>query len=210
MESLPFTLPYFAGAYLIGSLSFAVIVSKLMGLPDPRSFGSGNPGATNMLRTGKKTAAVLTLLGDFSKGYVAVKLAEYIGAHYGLNPAAIYAACLGVFIGHLFPLYFGFNGGKGVATALGILFALHPMLGLGCLATWLVVFALSRISSLSALAAAAAAPVYAYVLLNDYGAVGILSVLVGLLFWRHRGNIRRLLSGEEGGFAKPTGISKKE
>jgi glycerol-3-phosphate acyltransferase PlsY len=210
MESLLPALPYFIGAYLIGSLSFAVIVAKLMGLPDPRSFGSGNPGATNMLRTGKKTAAVLTLLGDLAKGYVAVALARYIGGQYGLNPAAIYAACLGVFVGHLFPVYFAFKGGKGVATALGVLLALHPLLGLWCIGTWLVVFGLSRISSLSALTAAAAAPVYAHFLLDDPNAVGVLIVLVALLFWRHRGNIRRLLSGEEGGFAKPRGISKKD
>lgn len=207
MESLLPALPYFIGAYLIGSLSFAVIVAKLMGLPDPRSFGSGNPGATNMLRTGKKTAAILTLLGDLAKGYVAVMLARYFGAQHGVNPDAIYAASLGVFIGHLFPVFFGFKGGKGVATALGVLFALHPVLGMWSLGTWLVMFGLTRISSLSALTAAAAAPLYAYFLL-DPKAVGVLIVLAILLFWRHRGNIKRLLSGEEGGFGK--GIAKKD
>jgi glycerol-3-phosphate acyltransferase PlsY len=202
MESLLPALPYFFGAYLLGSLSFAVIVAKVMGLPDPRSFGSGNPGATNMLRTGKKTAAILTLIGDLAKGYLAVMLAHLIGEQYGMNPAAVYAASLGVFIGHLFPVFFGFKGGKGVATALGVLIALHPLLGLGCLATWLIVFGLSRISSLAALTAAAAAPVYAHWLLNDPNAIGVLIVLVALLFWRHRGNIKRLLAGEEGGFRK--------
>jgi glycerol-3-phosphate acyltransferase PlsY len=202
MESLLPALPYFFGAYLLGSLSFAVIVAKVMGLPDPRSFGSGNPGATNMLRTGKKTAAILTLIGDLAKGYLAVMLAHLIGEQYGMNPAAVYAASLGVFIGHLFPVFFGFKGGKGVATALGVLIALHPLLGLGCLATWLIVFGLSRISSLAALTAAVAAPVYAHWLLNDPNAIGVLIVLVALLFWRHRGNIKRLLAGEEGGFRK--------
>lgn len=203
MESLLPALAYFIGAYLIGSLSFAVIVAKLMGLPDPRSFGSGNPGATNMLRTGKKTAAVLTLLGDLAKGYVAVVLAHQIGTRFEAAQLATNAAALGVFIGHLFPVYFGFKGGKGVATALGVLLALHPLLGLWSMATWLVVFGLSRISSLAALAAAATAPIYAHLLLDDPNAVGVLVLLVALLFWRHRTNIRRLLSGEEGRFAKP-------
>ncbi|MGO9443660.1 MAG: glycerol-3-phosphate 1-O-acyltransferase PlsY [Thiobacillaceae bacterium] len=203
MESVLPALPYFVGAYLIGSLSFAVIVAKLTGLPDPRSFGSGNPGATNMLRTGKRSAAALTLLGDLSKGYVAVSLARHIGARYAVGPDAMYVACLGVFLGHLFPIYFGFKGGKGVATALGVLLALHPALGMLSVATWLVVFGLSRISSLSALIASAAAPVYAHLLLNDSRAVGVLIVLTTLLFWRHRGNIRRLLSREEGRIAKP-------
>jgi acyl phosphate:glycerol-3-phosphate acyltransferase len=203
MESVLPALPYFIVAYLIGSLSFAVIVAKLTGLPDPRSFGSGNPGATNMLRTGKRSAAALTLLGDLSKGYVAVSLARHIGVRYAVGPDAMYVACLGVFLGHLFPIYFGFKGGKGVATALGVLLALHPALGMLSVATWLVVFGLSRISSLSALIAAAAAPVYAHLLLNDSRAVGVLIVLTTLLFWRHRGNIRRLLSREEGRVAKP-------
>jgi acyl phosphate:glycerol-3-phosphate acyltransferase len=203
MESLLPALASFIGAYLIGSLSFAVIVARLMGLPDPRSFGSGNPGATNMLRTGKKAAAVLTLLGDLAKGYAAVVLARQLGAQAGHALIATYAAALGVFIGHLFPVYFSFKGGKGVATLLGVLLALHPLLGLWSLGTWLVVFGLSRISSLAALAAAAAAPLYAHLLMDDPNAVGVIVVLVALLFWRHRGNIRRLLSGEEGRFAKP-------
>ncbi|MGA7951331.1 MAG: glycerol-3-phosphate 1-O-acyltransferase PlsY [Thiobacillaceae bacterium] len=203
MESLAFALPYFIAAYFIGSLSFAVIVARLMGLPDPRSFGSGNPGATNMLRTGKKTAAALTLVGDLAKGFIAVLLAGWIGSKLDLAWLASYAAALGVFVGHLFPVYFGFKGGKGVATALGVLLALQPLLGLLCVATWLAVFWLSRTSSLSALAAAAAAPIYGLILLKDARGVAVLLTISALLFWRHRGNIRRLMSGEEGRFAKP-------
>jgi glycerol-3-phosphate acyltransferase PlsY len=203
MESLAFALPYFVAAYFIGSLSFAVIVARLMGLPDPRSFGSGNPGATNMLRTGKKAAAALTLMGDLAKGFVAVMLAGWIGGKLDLTWLASYAAALGVFVGHLFPVFFGFKGGKGVATALGVMLALQPLLGLLCVVTWLAVFWLSRTSSLSALAAAAAAPVYGLILLKDVRGFAVLLTLTALLFWRHRGNIRRLMSGEEGRFAKP-------
>lgn len=203
MERLAFALPYFIVAYFIGSLSFAVIVARLMGLPDPRSFGSGNPGATNMLRTGRKAAAALTLVGDLAKGFVAVLIAGWIGSKLDLTWLASYAAALGVFVGHLFPVYFGFKGGKGVATALGVLLALHPLLGLLCMSTWLVVFWLTRTSSLSALAAAAAAPVYGLVLLKDATGVAVLLAISALLFWRHRTNIKRLLAGEEGRFAKP-------
>jgi glycerol-3-phosphate acyltransferase PlsY len=191
------------GAYLIGSLSFAVIIARLMGLPDPRTFGSGNPGATNILRTGKKTAAALTLLGDAAKGWLAVWLAGIAGAHFGVQILAVHLAAIAVFLGHLFPVFFGFKGGKGVATALGIMLALDPWLGFAVFATWLVVFAISRISSLSALVAALLAPIYGTFLNGSRILILTLGVLTVLLLWRHRANIQRLLAGEEGRFAKP-------
>lgn len=203
MQSLFPALMIALGAYLIGSLSFAVIVARLMGLPDPRSFGSGNPGATNILRTGKKTAAALTLLGDTAKGWLAVSLAGLAGAHFGTQILAMHVAALAVFLGHLFPVFFGFKGGKGVATALGIMLALDPWLGLAVFATWLAVFAISRISSLSALTASLLAPVYGAFFTGSRVTILTLCVLSALLLWRHRGNIQRLLSGEEGRFAKP-------
>lgn len=203
MQSLIPALMIALGAYLIGSLSFAVIVARAMGLPDPRSFGSGNPGATNILRTGKKTAAALTLLGDAAKGWLAVWLAGLAGAHFGVQILAVHLAALAVFLGHLFPVFFSFKGGKGVATALGIMLALDPWLGLAVLATWLAVFAVSRISSLSALAAALLAPVYAAFFTGSRITILTLCVLAALLLWRHSANIKRLLAGEEGRFAKP-------
>ena len=203
MQSLFPALMIAAGAYLIGSLSFAVIVARIMGLPDPRSFGSGNPGATNILRTGKKTAAALTLLGDTAKGWLAVWLAGLVGAHFGVQVMAIHLAAVAVFLGHLYPVFFGFKGGKGVATALGIMLALEPWMGLAVLVTWLVVFAVSRISSLSALIAALVAPVYGAFFTGSRLTILTLCVLSALLLWRHRANIQRLLAGEEGRFAKP-------
>lgn len=189
-------------AYLLGSLSFAVLVSRAFGLPDPRSHGSGNPGATNMLRTGRKSAAVLTLLGDMAKGWLAVWLAAYLSARYQLPGWVVYAAALAVFLGHLYPVFFGFKGGKGVATALGVMFAISPWLGLACVGAWMIVFAFTRISSLAALVAAAIAPFFGFYLLRDVSALAALLILSGLIFWRHQANIKRLLSGEEGRFAK--------
>jgi acyl phosphate:glycerol-3-phosphate acyltransferase len=203
MQSLFPALMIALGAYLIGSLSFAVIVARIMGLPDPRTFGSGNPGATNILRTGKKTAAALTLLGDAAKGWLAVWLAGLAGAHLGVQILAMHLAAITVFLGHLFPVFFGFKGGKGVATALGIMIALDPWLGLAVFATWLVVFAVSRISSLSALLAALLAPIFGAYFTGSRVTVITLCVLTVLLLWRHRANIQRLLAGEEGRFAKP-------
>ncbi len=203
MQSLIPALMIALGAYLIGSLSFAVIVARAMGLPDPRTFGSGNPGATNILRTGKKTAAALTLLGDAAKGWLAVWLAGFAGAHFGVQILAIHLAALAVFLGHLFPVFFGFKGGKGVATALGIMLALDPWMGLAVFATWVAVFAVSRTSSLSALLAALLAPVYAAFFTGNRITILTLCVLTALLLWRHRANIQRLLAGEEGRFAKP-------
>lgn len=191
-------------AYLIGSLSFAVIISRLFGLPDPRKHGSGNPGATNMLRTGRKSAAALTLLGDMSKGWLVVYLARYFGSQYDMEIIATYCAALAVFLGHLYPVFFGFKGGKGVATALGVLLGISLWLGLATLASWLLVFLITRISSLAALTAATVAPIIGAYLIGGMLPVVVLCIISALIFWRHRTNIRRLLTGEEGHFPKPT------
>ncbi|MHB9018670.1 MAG: glycerol-3-phosphate 1-O-acyltransferase PlsY, partial [Burkholderiales bacterium] len=175
---------------------------RVFGLPDPRSHGSGNPGATNMLRTGRKAAAALTLAGDLAKGWVAVSLAAWVRTRYGLTDNVVYAAMVAALLGHIYPLFFGFKGGKGVATALGVLLALSPLLGAICALVWLAVFAIRRISSLAALTAAAAAPLAGFYLLKSPAAGIALFLLAALIFWRHRANIARLLSGTEGGFAK--------
>ncbi len=184
-------------AYLIGSISFAVVVSKTMGLPDPHSYGSGNPGATNVLRTGNKKAALLTLLGDGLKGWLAVWLAQRFGPDYGVDQTGIALVAVAVFLGHLFPVFHRFAGGKGVATAAGILFAIHPWLGLGTLATWLIIAAFFRYSSLAALVSAVFAPFF-YVLMfgTDVVAAAILAISA-LLILRHRQNIAKLLAGQE-------------
>ena len=186
------------GAYLLGSLSFAVIVSRCFGLPDPRSFGSGNPGATNVLRTGKKAAALLTLLGDGGKGYVAVMLARL--AMPDAPESLLAGVALAAFAGHLWPVFFGFRGGKGVATAGGILLAINAWLGIGTLATWLIIVLVSRISSLGAVAAAVFAPLWSLWLFGTSAITVAVGVIAALLLYRHRENIRRLLSGEEGRF----------
>jgi len=189
-------------AYLIGSLSFAVIVSSVMGLNDPRSYGSGNPGATNVLRSGSKTAAALTLLLDAVKGLVPVLLVKYIGPDYGLHEGTLALVAIAAFLGHLFPVFFKFKGGKGVATALGVLLGLSGWLGLFVLLTWLAVAFVTRYSSLSALLAAVLAPVY-YVLFGGslwaYDKPVLLAVIAmsALLLWRHAENISRLLKGQE-------------
>nr|WP_206199322.1 glycerol-3-phosphate 1-O-acyltransferase PlsY [Parasulfuritortus cantonensis] len=191
-------------AYLIGSLSFAVIFSKAFGMADPRSYGSGNPGATNVLRSGRKAVAALTLLGDALKGVAAVLLAKWATARYGLPDFVPALAGFSVLLGHIWPVFFGFQGGKGVATALGLLLALNLWLGLACAATWLVVFLVTRVSSLSALVAAGTAPVYAWFIDGNAVATGAILGLAALLFWRHKANIARLLSGEEAAFKKRT------
>ena len=189
-------------AYLIGSLSFAVIVSSVMGLNDPRTYGSGNPGATNVLRSGSKAAAALTLLLDAVKGLIPVLLVKYVGPDYGLHDGTLALVALAAFVGHLFPVFFKFKGGKGVATALGVLLGISGWLGLLVLLTWLLVAFTTRYSSLSALLAAVLAPVY-YLLLGGtlwpYDKMVWLAVIAMsvLLLWRHAGNISRLLKGEE-------------
>ncbi len=201
LQAMTTTLLTLLTAYLLGSLSAAVLFSRAFGLPDPRSYGSGNPGATNVLRTGNKKIAALTLLGDGLKGALAVWLAMLVGTQFSTPDWLPALAGLTAFIGHLWPVFFGFKGGKGVATALGVLLALNPLLGLATLLTWLAVFALTRVSSLSALVASAAAPFFAAWL--DEPGLGALVILVILIFWRHRANIQRLIRGEEGGFRKP-------
>lgn len=192
------TVAFIVIAYLIGSLSFAVIVSKAFGLPDPHRYGSGNPGATNVLRTGNKLAAALTLVGDALKGWVAVVLAQRLAWRYGVDDTGIAAVALAVFVGHLFPVFFRFQGGKGVATAAGILFAIDWRVGLGTLVTWLVIALFFRYSSLAALVAAAFAPfATALVLGFDVYAAAVLAISL-LLVWRHAENIRKLLAGTEG------------
>jgi len=191
------TVVFIIAAYLLGSISFALITSKLFGLPDPRTYGSGNPGATNVLRSGKKAAAALTLFGDAAKGWLAVWLAIRFsppGVSYTMLAAAV---ALAVFIGHLFPIFLRFKGGKGVATALGVLLALNLWVGLGGLATWLIAAAVFRMSSLAALLAAVATPIYAVLLglPNEWVLTsGIMSLL---LVWRHKSNIQNLLAGKE-------------
>jgi glycerol-3-phosphate acyltransferase PlsY len=190
---------WIVAAYLLGSIAFGILVSKLFGLPDPRTVGSGNPGATNVLRSGKKSAAALTLLGDVFKGWFPVWLA----LQSGMLMWVVSAVGLAVFFGHLYPIFYKFKGGKGVATALGVMLAISPILGLAALLTWVVVFAISRYSSLGAIVAAALAPVYAWVLLSAYKDY-VITVLVMslLLIWRHRTNIQKLLAGTEAGFGK--------
>lgn len=183
-----------AAAYLLGSLSTAIITCKLMGLPDPRTQGSGNPGATNVLRLGGKKAAAITLLGDACKGVVPVLVAQVFGL-----PAIILAAtALGAFLGHLYPVFFRFQGGKGVATAFGALIALAWPVGVAILITWLLMAKLFRISSLSALTAAVLAPLYMWWLRPVPEFLGVTVIISVLLIWRHRSNIRNLLQGAEG------------
>ena len=188
-------------AYLIGSISFAVVVSKCMRLPDPHTYGSGNPGATNVLRTGNKLAAVLTLIGDALKGYLAVMLARVLLGDQSLTSTlgswVLCGVVLAVFLGHLFPIFHGFKGGKGVATACGILFGVNAILGLATLSTWIIVAMFMRYSSLAAIAAAVFGPIY-FVFLFGFQPMGIALLIVCLLLiWRHRSNITNLLNGTE-------------
>ena len=191
------TLIFVACAYLIGSVSFAVLMSKAFGLADPRTYGSGNPGATNVLRSGKKTAAALTLIGDAAKGWFAVFLAIRLTHHNGDILLIVALVALAVFIGHLFPIFLKFKGGKGVATALGVLLALNVWMGLAVLVTWLLVAAVFRYSSLSALVAAIAAPVYAMLIHLPPQWVFATAVMSLLLIWRHKDNIQNLMTGKE-------------
>lgn len=184
-------------AYLIGSLSFAVIVSRAMGLGDPRSYGSGNPGATNVLRSGNKVAALLTLLLDAIKGVVPVLLARHAGERFGLGEGTVALVALAAFVGHLWPVFFGFAGGKGVATALGVLLALNVWLGLATLATWLMIAFFFRYSSLAAIVAAVFAPFYQWLIWGGGPATIVVAAMGLLLIARHRANILKLLAGTE-------------
>ena len=201
-------------AYLIGSISFAVVVSKCMNLPDPHSYGSGNPGATNVLRTGNKLAAALTFLGDALKGYFAVILARILLGDQSLTSTlgswVLCGVVIAVFLGHLFPIFHGFKGGKGVATACGILFGVNAILGIATLSTWIIVAVFLRYSSLAALAAAVFGPIY-FVFLFGFQPMGIaLLIVCMLLIWRHRSNIQNLLNGTESRIGSKKQQSKKE
>lgn len=193
MTVLLFTL----AAYLIGSLSFAVVVSRVFGLADPRTYGSKNPGATNVLRSGNKAAAIVTLAGDCFKGWLAVWLAQTFGPQYGLGDGGVAAVAIAVFVGHLWPVFFKFVGGKGVATALGVLLGINGWLGLATLATWLVIAYAFRYSSLAALVAAVFAPFYYGLLFGTDEILLAVLVMSALLVYRHRGNIGNLLAGKE-------------
>jgi glycerol-3-phosphate acyltransferase PlsY len=184
-------------AYLIGSISFAMVVSRAFSLPDPHEYGSGNPGATNVLRTGNRKAAMLTLVGDLIKGYVVVFAAQRVAATVALPEWTIPAAALAVFIGHLFPVYFHFRGGKGVTTAAGIVFAFHWPLGLALTLVWLVLAFGFKISSVAALVTAVLMPLGMYYESGETLQTWVCVVIALLLFWRHRENIRKLMHGEE-------------
>ena len=184
-------------AYLVGSLSFAVIVSRVMGLHDPRSYGSGNPGASNVLRSGNKTAAILTLLFDALKGYLPVALAIHFAPVWGLGEQAIALVGLAAFCGHLWPVFFRFAGGKGVATAAGVLLAISPLLGLASLATWLIIAFFFRYSSLASMVAAVFAVFWQLLTVGPGWLAASIAVMAALLVWRHQANIGRLLAGTE-------------
>jgi acyl phosphate:glycerol-3-phosphate acyltransferase len=197
----PIAIIQIVAAYLLGSIAFGIVVSKLFKLPDPRTIGSGNPGATNVLRSGKKSAAALTLLGDAFKGWFPVWLVMQPDGGVMWITSAV---AIAVFLGHLYPVFHKFKGGKGVATALGVMLAISPSLALAALLTWAVIFLLTKFSSLSAIVAAMMAPVYAWYLLDDaYHDFEMVVVFVSImLVWRHRTNIQKLLNGTEAGFGK--------
>lgn len=185
-------------AYLFGSISSAIVVCKLMRLPDPRGEGSGNPGATNVLRLGGKKAALITLLGDALKGFIPVLVAMLLNAP--IEVASVVA--LAAFLGHLYPVFFGFRGGKGVATAFGVLFGLGWQIGLIVMLVWLIVAALSRYSSLGGLTSMATAPFVIWYYFPNLVATGVFTIMAALLFWRHRSNIKNLIAGTEGKIGK--------
>lgn len=199
------TLIFVIAAYLLGSISFAVVTSRAFGIADPRTYGSGNPGATNVLRSGKKAAAALTLLGDAAKGWVAVALAMHFATPDAQGVLLVALVFLAVFLGHVFPIFFRFKGGKGVATALGVLLALNVWLGLAALATWLLTAAVFRLSSLAALMAAIGAPIYAMLLGLPSVWVLACAIMSMLLIWRHKSNIQNLLAGRESRIGKKAG-----
>ena len=196
---MEFPLPLIATllGYLIGSISFAVVVSRLMGLDDPRAYGSGNPGATNVLRSGNKTAALLTLMLDAFKGFVPVWAVVAFGGPLGLDAGTAALVGVAAFLGHLWPVFFGFKGGKGVATGAGVLMGLNPILGMATLLSWAIVAYFSRYSSLAAIVAAVFAPFYQWLIWGFGPATIACTVIAALLVWRHRANIRKLLDGTE-------------
>lgn len=205
--SLVYPLLAALAAYLIGSLSFAVLVSRVMGLADPRSYGSQNPGATNVLRSGNKAAAALTLLLDGLKGWLPVWAVVRYGAAYGLGDGTLAMVALAAFAGHVWPVFFRFKGGKGVATAAGVLLGIEPVLGLATFATWLIVAFFTRYSSLAALASAVFAPAYYFlgnqvVWLIDKQVLLATVVISGILVWRHQANIAKLMRGKESRIGK--------
>lgn len=195
-------------SYLVGSLSFAVIVSHFMGMDDPRNYGSGNPGATNVLRSGKKLAAVLTLLGDGLKGFFAVFFAIKLVPSFGLSSIDIAAVSLAVLIGHMWPVFFGFKGGKGVATAVGVLLALSWPAALACLAVWLIVAFALKLSSLAALIASALSPVFAFFFIQNTVLLAAICVIALLIIIRHKSNIQNLIQGKEGKIGNKTSPQK--
>jgi glycerol-3-phosphate acyltransferase PlsY len=184
-------------AYLLGSVPFAVVCSRLFGLADPRSYGSKNPGATNVLRSGNKAAAAATLFGDLAKGWLAVFLAQTYGPHFGFPQGLVGAAAVAVFFGHVYPVFLKFKGGKGVATAAGVLLGIDPALGLGTLGVWLVIAFTLRYSSLASISAAAAAPLIALLLWGSGFLALVVSILAITLILRHWGNLQRLMAGTE-------------
>ena len=197
MPPLLITLAAMLAAYLLGSIPFALVASRVFGLADPRSYGSKNPGATNVLRSGHKGAAIFTLIGDVAKGWLAVFLASRYGPEYGLASATVGLVALAVFFGHLYPVFLVFKGGKGVATAAGVLLAIDPWLGLATLATWLFIALVLRYSSLAALVAATAAPVYAFMLWGNNGMVVTVGIIAMALVGKHWPNLQRLMAGSE-------------
>lgn len=197
-------------AYLLGSISFAVVASRAFGLSDPRTYGSKNPGATNVLRSGSKKAAIATLLGDAAKGWLAVWLAVKFGPQYGLDEGGIALVAIAVFLGHLWPVFFRFVGGKGVATALGVLLGINIWLGLATLATWLIVAYAFRYSSLAALIASIFAPFYYGLLFGVDPILFAVGAMSALLLWRHASNIANLIAGKESKIgSKAKGAVKK-
>ena len=197
-------------AYLIGSISFAVVMSRAFGLSDPRTYGSKNPGATNVLRSGSKKAAIATLVGDAAKGWLAVWLAVKFGPQYGLDDGGIALVAIAVFLGHLWPVFFRFVGGKGVATALGVLLGINVWLGLATLATWLIVAYAFRYSSLAALIASIFAPFYDGLLFGADEILFAVAAMSALLLWRHSSNIANLMAGKESKIgSKAKGAAKK-
>jgi glycerol-3-phosphate acyltransferase PlsY len=204
------TLIATVAAYLIGSISFAVVMSRVFGLSDPRTYGSKNPGATNVLRSGSKKAAIATLIGDGAKGWLAVFLAVKFGPQYGLDDAGIALVSIAVFLGHLWPVFFRFVGGKGVATALGVLLGLNGWLGLATLVTWLVVAYAFRYSSLAALIAAVFAPFYYGLLFGVDEILFAVIAMSALLLWRHSSNIANLIAGKESRIGSKAAAAKKK